>query len=144
MRRRSWQEFALLVLAVVLFVLAVVHLTNAVSTVSRYTLNHTFQDQFRLNLRYLTVPFPLSIFELENGHRPVLPGLARWLELHYFGGATTLQFASAWIAAAVAVGLLFARCWSALDWPRRLMLFCSVATTIFWIANAAAIQALAN
>ena len=136
MRRRSWQEFALLVLAVVLFVLAVVHLTNAVSTVSRYTLNHAFQDQFRLNLRYLTVPFPLSIFELENGHRPVLPGLARWLELHYFGGATTLQFASAWIAAAVAVGLLFARCWSALDWPRRAMLFCAVATTIFWIANA--------
>ena len=136
MRRRSWQEIALLLLAVALFALAVVHLTNAVSTVSRYTLNHVFQDQFRLNLRYLTVPFPLSIFELENGHRPVLPGLARWLELRYFAGATTLQFASAWIAAAVACGLLFVRCWSALDWPRRLMLFCSVATTIFWIANA--------
>ena len=136
MRRRSWQEIALLLLAVALFALAVVHLTNAVSTVSRYTLNHVFQDQFRLNLRYLTVPFPLSIFELENGHRPVLPGLARWLELRYFAGATTLQFASAWIAAAVAVGLLLVRCWSALDWPRRLMLFCSVATTIFWIANA--------
>ena len=136
MRRRSWQEIALLFLAVALFALAVVHLTNAVSTVSRYTLNHVFQDQFRLNLRYLTVPFPLSIFELENGHRPVLPGLARWLELRYFAGATTLQFASAWIAAAVACGLLFVRCWSALDWPRRLMLFCSVATTIFWIANA--------
>ena len=136
MRRRSWQEIALLFLAVALFALAVVHLTNAVSTVSRYTLNHVFQDQFRLNLRYLTVPFPLSIFELENGHRPVLPGLARWLELRYFAGATTLQFASAWIAAVVACGLLFVRCWSALDWPRRLMLFCSVATTIFWIANA--------
>ena len=136
MRRRSWREIALLLLSVALLVLAVVHLTNAVSTVSRYTLNHVFQDQFRLNLRYLTVPFPLSILELENGHRPVLPGLARWLELRYLAGATTIQFASAWIAAAVAVGLLFVRSWSALDGPRRVMLFCTVATTVLWIANA--------
>ena len=135
-RRYSWQEIALVLVSILLLVLAVVHLTNAVSTVSRYTLNHVFQDQFRLNFRYLTVPFPLSIFELENGHRPVVPGLARWLELRYLSGATTLQFASAWIAAGVAVGLLFMRCWSALDWPRRLMLFCTVATTVLWIANA--------
>lgn len=136
MRRRSWQEIALYVLAAALLVLAVFHLTNTISTVSRYTLNHAFQDQLRLNFRYLTVPFPLSIFELENGHRPVLPGLVRWLELNYFSGAVTLQFASAWISAAVAVGLLFVRCWSALDWPRRSMLLCVVATTILWNANA--------
>jgi len=136
MRRRSWQEIVLWLLALLLFALAAVHLTNAVSTVSRFTLNHVFQDQFRLNLRYLTVPFPLSVFELENGHRPVLPGLVRWLELNYFAGTVTLQFVSAWASAAVAVGLLFVRCWSAFDWPRRVMLFCTVATTIFWIANA--------
>ena len=136
LRRRSWQEIALLLMAFVLLVLAVVHLTNAVTTVARYTLNHVFQDQFRLNLRYLTVPFPLSIFELENGHRPVLPGLARWLELRYLAGATTIEFVSAWVSAAVAVVLVFVRCWSALDGPRRVMLLCATATTVLWIANA--------
>lgn len=136
MRRRSWQEIALYLLATALLVLAAFHLSNTISTVARFTLNDAFQDQLRLNFRYLTVPFPLSIFELENGHRPVLPGLIRWLELNYFAGAVTLQFATAWISAAVAVGLLFVRCWSALDWPHRLMLLCVVATTIFWNANA--------
>ena len=135
-RRLSRQEIVVGILALAALVLAIIHLTNMISTVSRYSLNHAFQDQFRLNLRYLTVPFPLSIFELENGHRPVLPGLARWIELRYLAGTSTLQFISAWVAAVVAVGVLFQRCWSALDWSSRALLFCVVATTVLWNANA--------
>ena len=81
---------------VVLWVLAATHVLYTASCVINYSMAHPFLDQFRLNLRYLTVPFPLSIFEIENGHRPVLPGLVRWLELRFFHGSTWLEFATAW------------------------------------------------
>jgi len=85
---------------------ALLHFSVTLSTVLSSTLQHPFQDQFRLNMRYLTVPFPLSVFLLENGHRPVIPGVLRYLELAWLGGKTWLQASAAWAAMAVATVML--------------------------------------
>ncbi len=119
-----------------LLALAIVHLSSTFSTVSVYTLKNAYQDQFRLYLRYLTVPFPLSIFELENGHRPVLPALLRWLELTFLHGAQTLQFTTAWLAALAATGGLLRVVWRDLDGVRVATAICAIAVTVLWNANA--------
>jgi hypothetical protein len=56
-----------------LIVLAAYHFLLTVFTVLAFGLRYPFMDQFRLNLRYLTTPFPQNVLMLENGHRPVLP-----------------------------------------------------------------------
>lgn len=84
----------------------VYHVLLTVSTVLAFGLRYPFMDQFRANLRYLTTPFPQSVLELENGHRPVLPGLVRVVELFWLGGTQVLQALTAWLAAGVAAAML--------------------------------------
>ena len=71
----------------------------AIHTLFVSTLQHPFQDQFRLYMRYLTVPFPLSVLELESGNHPVFNGIVRCIELRWYGGNSWLQEATAWSAA---------------------------------------------
>lgn len=129
-RALSWCATALLA------GLAAVHFSSTLTTVALYTLQNAYQDQFRLYSRYLTVPFPLSILELENGHRPILPALLRWVELTYLHGAQTLQFATAWTAAAAATYGIVRMTWRDLDRIRLAVLVCVLSVTVLWNANA--------
>ena len=92
-------------LVVALTCAAIYHVVLTVSTALSSSLVYPFMDQFRINLRYLTAPFPESILALENGHRLILPGLLRVLELERFAGWPVLQTATTWCGAAAA-GLL--------------------------------------
>jgi hypothetical protein len=50
-----------------------------------------YADQWRLYRVYLEHPFPLNVLMLENGHRPVFPGLVRVAELHWLSGNQIVQ-----------------------------------------------------
>jgi hypothetical protein len=130
--RRSLSYFVIFTLVT----LCLIQLTNTLTNTAHYTLQMPFQDQFRLTLRYITTPFPLSVFELENGHRPVIPGVLRWLELNYFSGRQSLQIVCAWGAAMVASGLLIRMCWREMDLVRVCAVACAITSTVLWNANA--------
>jgi hypothetical protein len=119
-----------------LAVVALLHFAVTLSTLHAFTLQHAMQDQFRLNLRYLTVPFPLSVLELENGHRPVLPGIARYLELRFLGGAQYLQALTAWGGAALVSLLLLRDAVKALPRLLAVCALCLIAMLLWWNANA--------
>ncbi|UXI67508.1 hypothetical protein [Tahibacter amnicola] len=63
-------------------------------------------DQFRLYETYLTLPFPANAWQLENGHRPILPALVRLAEIRWFGGGQALQLVVGAGAAFLTAGML--------------------------------------
>lgn len=115
---------------------AVLQLAVTTSTLLSSSLIHPLHDQFRLNLRYLTEPFPLSVLLLENGHRPVLPGVARIIELKWLGGWQWIQFFTAWGLAIVCTFVLIRQMYRA--WPPLAAAAGSalVITLIWWNAHA--------
>jgi hypothetical protein len=122
----------------VLFSLSAYHVALTASTVLTFGLRYPFMDQFRLNLRYLTVPFPQNVLLLENGHRPILPGLVRVIELQWLGGTQLLQALTSWFAAAVVVAMLLLSVRRDLRghpvlWAAGV---CAICTTVVWNANA--------
>lgn len=121
-----------------LVVLSIYHLALTASTVLAYSLRYPFMDQFRLNLRYLTIPFPQSVLLLENGHRPVLPGLVRVAELDWFRGTQLLQALTSWSAAAVVIAMLLRAGNRDLRGNAMLMAsgVCAMCTMLLWNANA--------
>jgi len=129
--------FASRLVAVTLLVLAAYHVLLTISTVSAYTLRYPFMDQFRFNLRYLTMPFPQSVLQLENGHRPILPGLIRVVELTRLGGTQTLQTVTSWLAAALAAAMLLREAHRGLqgNWLLQAAAVCVIGTLLAWNAN---------
>lgn len=121
-----------------LIALGAYHVLLTAWTVAFYGLDHPFQDQHRLNYRYLTEPFLQAVLGLENGHRPVFPGIVRWIELAWLGGTQALQVATSWLAAAFAVSLLAGQAWRDLGSRRALAAaaVCAVSTLLLWTANA--------
>jgi hypothetical protein len=118
--------------------LAAVHAAFTAATVVSHTLRHPLQDEFRIAHRYLTTPFPESILATENGHHPVIPGLLRWIQLEWMGGAQWLQVAAAWLAAA-AIAIVVAReSWKGLrtDPALRVAAISLAVTILFWNATA--------
>jgi hypothetical protein len=117
---------------------AVYHLALTASTVLTFSLRYPFMDQFRLNLRYLTIPFPQNVLLLENGHRPVLPGLVRLVELNWLGGTQLLQALTSWLAAGVVAGLLLLLIKRDLRGNSVLAAsgICAVCTMLVWNAHA--------
>jgi hypothetical protein len=94
-------------------------------------------DQFRFNLRYLTMPFPQSVLQLESGHRPILPGIVRVVELTRLGGMQTLQTVTAWLAAALAAAMLLREARRGLRGNALLQAaaVCVIGTLLAWNAN---------
>ena len=50
-------------------------------------------DQFKMYPNYLMLPFPDSVLQLENGHRPILPNLVQVAEAQWFSANQNLQLA---------------------------------------------------
>lgn len=118
------------------FMLAAHQLLITLSTLLSSSLIHPLHDQFRLNLRYLSEPFPYSVLMLENGHRPILPGIARVAELKWLGGWQWIQFLSAWGLAALSSFILMREVHR--SWPRVLAVsgMSLVILFIWWNAHA--------
>jgi hypothetical protein len=125
-------------LVTALIALSIYHVALTASTVLAFSLRYPFMDQFRLNLRYLTVPFPQNVLLLENGHRPVLPGLVRLVELNWLRGTQLLQALTSWLAAAVVLAMLLLAVKR--DVRGNSMLgaagVCAICTMLLWNANA--------
>jgi hypothetical protein len=68
-------------------------------------------DQWRIYADYLSRPFPSSILAVQNGHRPVVPGLFFLADLYLFGANN--YFLS---AVGIVLAFLLAGCWSWLAW----------------------------
>ncbi|MBK8285235.1 MAG: hypothetical protein IPK97_10365 [Ahniella sp.] len=68
-------------------------------------LRHPMFDQFRLYPLYLSLPFPDNIFQIENGHRPVLPALVRVFEIWATAADQTVQL---WVGALAALAVALA------------------------------------
>jgi hypothetical protein len=103
-----------------------------------FSLRYPFMDQIRINLRYLTIPFPQNALLLENGHRPILPALVRLVELNWLEGTQLLQALTAWLAAAGVIAMLllaFRRDLrgNAMIWASGV---CAICTMLLWNANA--------
>jgi hypothetical protein len=65
-------------------------IATTLGTMATHGLDQPMFDQYRQYLALLEQPFPQSLLMLDNGHRPVLPALVRWLDLHRFGGGQHL------------------------------------------------------
>ncbi len=116
--------------------MAAVQLAITFSNLFASTLRHPFQDEFRLMTHYLLVPFPQSVLDLQNGHRPVFPGIVRHLELLWFDGSPWLQVATAWGAAVLVTAMLL---WDAVRALPRILAavaVCLIFTLLWWNANA--------
>lgn len=119
-----------------LLVLAAYHLGQTLGTLGYFGLRHPFLDQFRLIHVYLSQPFWPGVLALENGHRPVFPGMVRWADLAWFDGRPLLQALSAWAAAALALGLLLRACWRDLRGWRAVAAACALVITLLWNSHA--------
>lgn len=84
------------------------YLTTAVlyvyaASVALYQLNWdiiTF-DQWRIYATYFSLEFPSNVLALQNGHRPIIPGLFYLIDIHFFGAQN--QFLT-WVGALSAIG----------------------------------------
>jgi hypothetical protein len=74
---------------------------TTLATMATHGLDQPMFDQYRQYLALLEQPFPQSLLMLDNGHRPVLPALVRWLDLHAFGGGQHLANGLAMLLLAV-------------------------------------------
>lgn len=95
-------------------------------------------DQFRLYPLYLELPFPENVLQRENGHRPIIPGLIRVLEIHGFGANQMLQIV---FGALCALATALCAAWVALREPSlgrtaRWAGAMLAVMAVFWLANA--------
>ena len=58
--------------------LTAIVITYSIAGLDQLGLVHLHADQWRIIADYELLPFPASLLESQNGHRPVIPGL-----LHY-------------------------------------------------------------
>lgn len=97
-----------------------------------------YADQWRLYVHYLALPFPDNVLALENGHRPIFPGLVRVAEIYWLDGNQRLQ-----LLTGGALALATASTFAYLAWhdeqtsllPRSAGIMLA-AFAVFWLGNA--------
>lgn len=101
-------------------------------------LRHPMLDQFRLYPLYLDLAFPQNLFQIENGHRPVLPAMVRVFEIWATHADQTIQLAVGALAAlAVALaGAIVHRRFDRADAAATAMAALAGCMAVFWMANA--------
>lgn len=121
------------------FVLAgAAYLLTALLTMTAFAWMQPTMDQFRLYPIYLELPFPENVLQRENGHRPILPGLVRVLEIHWLGANQQLQFI---VGTLCALATAMCAVWTVLREPRlgvlaRLAGAMLAVMAVFWLGNA--------
>ncbi len=101
-------------------------------------LRHPMFDQFRLYPLYLSLPFPDNIFQIENGHRPVIPALVRVFEIWATAADQTVQL---WVGGLAALAVALAGAVVHRKFDRAGAAATSLAALagclgVFWMANA--------
>ncbi len=114
------------------------YLLTGLAMIAAFAWPQPFLDQFRLYPIYLELPFPENVLQRENGHRPIIPGLIRVLEIHWLGANQMLQIA---FGAFCALATALCAAWIALREdrlarPLRLAGAMLAVMAVFWLGNA--------
>jgi hypothetical protein len=117
---------------------ALAYFLSALCAIVNFAWRQPMFDQWRMYGNLLTLPFPGNIIHLENGHRPIVPNLVRYLELQWFAADQTLQIAVGTACAAMSVIVLAFAGWRdrSLNFAGRCAVVLVAVLTIFWLANA--------
>lgn len=121
------------------FVLAgAFYLFTALAMIAAFAWPQPMLDQFRLYSIYLELPFPENVLQRENGHRPIIPGLIRVLEIHWLGANQMLQVV---LGALCALATALCAAWVSLREerlarPLRLAGAMLALIAVFWLGNA--------
>ncbi len=112
MREATWLRAAAgywfaLVLAGAVLAVAAAWVIASIVVILDFGLRYPAFDQFHFYPKYLGMPFPDAVFELENGHRPVLPSLVRIAEVAWTGAGQMMQIGVG-LACALLTGALVA------------------------------------
>jgi hypothetical protein len=95
-------------------------------------------DQLRIYDDYFRNPFPLDVLALQNGHRPVFPGLLYLVDVYLFGANNRfINVVGVLLAAATAYGISWF-VWRARNLTRadRIIAIAFAWIVFFWLANA--------
>lgn len=111
---------------------------TALATIGTWAWPQPTYDQFRLYPIYLEQPFPDNVLQRENQHRPIVPGLVRVAEIHWFAANQWLQIGFGLACAVLTAGLVaFAGLRaSTLPWPVRAAAAAAAGIGVFWLGNA--------
>lgn len=118
--------------------LALLFLVTALIAIANFAWRQPMFDQFRVYENFINLPFPSSLWQLDNGHRPILPALIRVADIHLFGSRQLLQIAFG-ITCALATALAIALCaWRDPAAPAvtRAGGVLAAVAAVFWLANA--------
>ena len=114
------------------------YLLSALAVIAGFAWLQPTMDQFRLYPFYLELPFPDNVLQRENGHRPIIPGLIRVLEIHLLNANQRLQIVFGVACAVATAGLVtFAALrQTGLGWPARAAGCALALIAVFWLGNA--------
>jgi hypothetical protein len=117
---------------------AVFFLVTALCAMANFALRQPMFDQLRLYHTYLTLPFPHNAWQLENGHRPILPALVRLAEIVALQANQWLQIGFGLVCALGTAGIVAACGWRerTLAAPLRATAVLAAVAAVFWLANA--------
>ncbi|MBX3725989.1 MAG: hypothetical protein KF823_08725 [Xanthomonadales bacterium] len=118
--------------------LAAAFVLLGLSTIATHGWTEIYADQWRLYPIYLEQAFPANVLALENGHRPVFPGLVRVAELHLLDGNQKLQLAVGGLLALATVLVLAFIAWrdARAGLVARALATALAAFAVFWLGNA--------
>lgn len=113
-------------------------LLNGLLEIINFGFRQPMFDQFKMYPNYLMLPFPDSVLQLENGHRPIFPNLVQVAEAQWFSANQNLQLAVGGGSALLMAALLAIAAWRAPDTslPVRAACVASSCIGIFWLGNA--------
>ncbi len=113
-------------------------LLTAIVAIVNYGFRYPAFDQFRTYRRYLTLPFPENVLQLDNGHRPILPALVRLAEIDWLQANQLLQLGVGLGCALAAWALTVSASLRdrSLALSVRAALALGATLAIFWLGNA--------
>ncbi len=111
---------------------------STLATMATHGIDQPMFDQYRQYVALLEQPFPAALLMLDNGHRPVLPALVRWLDLYAFDGGQHLANGLAMLLLAINGGIIavFALRARTLDFAPRAALAALGLLALSWLAQA--------
>lgn len=117
---------------------AAVYLLTSLAAAWNFAWPQPAFDQWRLYAIYLTQPFPQSVLQLENGHRPIIPALLRVAEIEWLHANQHLQIAFGVGCALLTAGLLAWMAWRerGLPLPLRAAGVMLATVAVLWLGNA--------
>ncbi|MCB1574947.1 MAG: hypothetical protein KDI80_13300 [Xanthomonadales bacterium] len=127
----AWSATALLLLEGAYYALC------GVLQVTNFGWRQLMFDQYKMYPHYLELPFPQSVIQLENGHRPLLPILIRLAEIRWFSADQILQLAVGAFCAFMIAALVAISAWRdrTVSTPIRAACVATAFVGIFWLGS---------